>query len=242
MASAATVYTDTAASSVYSNGWQTGDNGGSGFSAWTITASGGSGGFAGAFIGNPNDAGIGTMGTQAFGLYANPAASGASVSASRSFIRPLVTGDVFSLQWGMNWDGGNSTFGNKGIKLFAGGTEVVNVLNGGNASIFVNGANTGFSYGTAAMTWSFTLTSPTNLRIQANDRDGSGTYTGNVSVNASGTAPITSFSLYAQDMASGNNRQPYYNNLSFTAVPEPGAMVPLAALLGGGCLVRRRRA
>jgi hypothetical protein len=238
MASAATVYTDTAASSAYSDGWQNGDNGGSGFGAWTITASGGSGGFAGAFIGNPNDAGITGMGTQAFGLYANPASSGASVTASRNFFRPLIPGDVFSLQWGINWDGGNTTFGNKGIKLFAGATEVVNVLNGGNASIFVNGTNTGFSYGTTPMIWSFTLTSPTNLQVQANDRDGNGSYSTNIALSSS----ITSFSLYAQDMASGNNRQPYYNNLSFTAIPEPGAMVPLAALLGGGCLVRRRRA
>lgn len=219
-------------------GWTNGSSAGFGFGNWTITANNGSGG-AGVFIGDPSFAGISGMSAQSFGLYANPQGSGATVTASRPLTTALQVGDTFSLQWGINWDGNNGSVGNKGFNLFVGATQVVNVNNGGNSDIQFNSINTGMGFGTAAMTWSFTYTNASTLVVTANDRDGTGTFSTNVTV----TGGISSFSLYATELGAGDNRQPYYNDFSVTAVPEPStyALLALSAVAFGGYVVRRRR-
>jgi hypothetical protein len=220
----------------YASGWTNGANGGFGFGAWTITASAGTG-FAGNFIANPAGAGISGMSTQSFGLYANPQLSGATVTASRPLSAPLQVGETFSLQWGINWDGDNGTNGNKGFNILVGGTQVVNVNNGGNSDIQFNTVNTGFGFGTQAMTWSFTYTNPTTLFVTANDRDGTGTFSTNITVGGG----ISSFSLYASQLGAGDQRQPYFND--FAVVPEPStyALLTLSAAGLGAHLIRRRR-
>ncbi len=235
--SAATIFTDNAGN--YGGVWNTGSNGGSGFGAWTITSSGGTEGFAGAFIGDPTSAGITGMDATSFGLYANPLASGAYVNAERGFANPLGVGDSFSFQWGINWDSG--TGGNKGFSIYSGGTsgaELINLNNAGSSAITINGTDVGFGYGVAAMTWTITRTSETNLQVEANNRAGGADYSGNITI--SGTAAPDSFKFYASGMDSGDNRQPYFNNLTLTVVPEPSSLSLLA--LSGLALLRRRRA
>ena len=212
----------------YGSGWTNGSNGGTGFGAWSFTTSGG--GFKGAYIGDPALKGISGMSSSSFGLYAN-GGSGATISASRSFGAALGVGDSFSFQWGFNWD--SDFFGNKGFNLFAGSTEVINVNNGGNALVTVNGTNVGFGYGTNAMTWTFTQTTATSVTVTANDRDGTGSYSAVISVSGA----LSGFSLYASDLGPGGNREPFYNNFSINAVPAPGA----AALIGLAGLVATRR-
>lgn len=241
---AATVFTDNGSN--YSGVWITGSNGGSGFGAWTLTSSGGSG-FAGTFTGNPADAGITGMSSTSFGLYANPSGSGASVDARRSFANPLGVGDSFSFQWGINWDSGSN--GAKGFDLYssaAGSTPLINIGNGGNSDIFINGNNTGFGYGAAAMTWTITRTSATNLQVVGTNRDVSPTaapnYSGNFTVGE--TFAPDSFKFYAYQLqtlpGAEANPQPYFNNLTLTVVPEPSSLSLLA--LSGLALLRRRRA
>ena len=220
-------------------GWTNGANAGFGFGAWTITSSAGTGS-AGAFIGNPGGtAGISGMSTESFGLFANPQGSGATVTASRSLSTALQVGETFSMQWGINWDGDNGANGNKGFNLLVGGTQVVNVNNGGNSDIQFNSINTGMGFGTTAMTWSFTYTNATTLFVTANDRDGVGTFSTNVTVGGG----LSSFSLYASELGAGDRRQPYFNDFSVTAVPEPStyALLALSAAAFGGYVVRRRR-
>jgi hypothetical protein len=231
---AATILSDDASN--YGGGWNTGSNGGSGFGAWTITSSNGTEGFAGAFIGDPTSAGITGMNATSFGLYANPATSGAFVNAERGFTNPLGVGDSFSFQWGINWD---SNGGNKGFSLYSGGvsgTELINVNNGSDEVITINGANVGFGYGNATMTWAITRTSSTNLQVDATNRAGGAAYTGNFTISSNPDA----FKFYASGMEGNVLRQPYFNDLTLTVVPEPSSLSLLA--LSGLALLRRRRA
>jgi hypothetical protein len=214
----------------------TGGNGGFGFGSWTINATPGSGG-AGAFIGNPSSGGIAGMSTESFGLYANSVGSGASVNASRPLLQALAVGETFRLQWGINFDGDNGINGNKGLNLYVGSTQIINLNNGGNPDIQFNSVNTGFGYGTTPMVWSFTRNSSTTLLVEANDRDGTGTFS-QTFTRTEGTG-ITSFQIYATELRSGDNRQPYFNDFTVT-VPEPSS-ASLMALGAAGLLALRRR-
>ena len=234
--SAATIFTDNAGN--YGGVWTNGSNGGTGFGAWTLSSSGGTGGFAGSFIGDPSSAGITGMSATSFGLFANPLGSGAYVNAERGFANPLGVGDSFSFQWGINFD---SNGGNKGFSIYSGGTsgaELINLNNAGSSAITINGTDVGFAYGNATMTWTITRTSATNLQVDATNRAGGAAYSGNITI--SGTAAPDSFKFYASGMDSGDNRQPYFNNLTLTVVPEPSSLSLLA--LSGLALLRRRRA
>ena len=113
---------------------------------------------------------------------------------------------------------------------------MININNGGSSDITVNGANVGFAYGTTAMTWTITRTSATNLQVEATNRAGGASYTGNITTSAAPDA----FKFYASGMDTGDNRQPYFNNLTVVVVPEPSAFALFA--LSGLALMRRRRA
>jgi hypothetical protein len=221
----------------YSGGWTDGSNGGSGFSSWALSSSNGTG-FAGNFIGDPSSVGITGMGSQAFGLFANPSGSGAFSTADRSFTTPLVAGNIFSFQWSINFDSGST--GNKGFNLYTGapGTgEIVNVNNAGSSAITFNGTDIGFAYGINAMTWTFTQISPTSLGLSVNGRDGSGLFTTNIS-GLSG--PVSSFRFYASDLQGGDQAQPYFNDLQVVPEPSTYALLTLGALALGGYAARRR--
>lgn len=220
----------------YGSGWTNGANGGTGFLAWTISIDPGTGS-AGNFIGDPSSGGITGMSATSFGLYANPGGSGAFVNADREFSSAMVVGDTFSFQWGINWDSGST--GNKGFNIYTGTPgvgEIINVNNGGSDAITFNGGNVGFGFGTSVMNWSFTLNSATSLGVTANDRDGSGTFSTNLTVSA---APL-SFRFYASDMQAGDNAQPYFNNLEVVPEPSTYALLTLGALALGGYAARRR--
>jgi hypothetical protein len=178
-----TFASDNATSSAYSDSWATGDNGGLGFASWTLASGGGTGGFGGNFIGNPNNAGITTFGTNAFAQFANPTGSGAFANADRALSSAMQVGDTFSFQWAINWDSGSG--GNKGFNLYTGGvagTQLINVNNGSSAAITINGVDTTFTFGTSVMTWTFAYTDATTLVVTANDRDGSGTYSNSFTI------------------------------------------------------------
>lgn len=218
------------------NTWTNGANGGSGFGPWSVVLSNGTGFFAGQFLGDPNAAGIGSFGTNAFGLFANPQGSAAFVRVERELAQPLQVGDTFSFQWAINWDSGAG--GNKGFDVYTGSPgagQIINVNNGASDVITFNGANTGFGFGTNPMTWSMFYSNPTTLVITANDRDGSGTFTTNLTVSA---AP-KSVRFYASVMQSANNAQPYFNNLLVT---RPGAPIPSGGVVPNTTLSVRLKA
>ena len=221
--------TDNAADSTYSDGWTTGDNGGTigSFLPWDLTNTGG-GGFSGYFIGD-STAGSGNLNTGgvSFGIFANP--GGAFADANRSFATPLLLAQTFSLDLGVDFRNGN-----KGFSLFQGATEIFN-LNVGSNDYQVNGVSLGLGFiPDAVFSLSFTQTSLTG-----------GTYLVSVGANqftATYTGVASGFKLYNSDTDSGdpaNNL--YFNNLSI--VPEPSSLALLAgpALLAAWFTVRRRR-
>lgn len=195
--------------------WTNGANAGTGFAAWSFTSSAGSSGFAGAFVGDPASAGVTGMNAESFGLFANPAGSGAYVFTDRSLSSTMQVGDTFSFQWGINWDSDNGLTGNKGFVLYTGAPgsgEAIRVNNGGSSDIQFNGVNTGFGFGTAVMNWTFTMTDATTVAVSANDRDGTGSFSTNITISGG----LSSLRLYATNMGSGTQRQPYYNNFLLT--------------------------
>jgi len=222
----------------YGAGWTNGANGGTGFLAWNISATPGTG-FAGSFIGDPTFAGVTGMSTTSFGLFANPGGSGATATVSRGLASALNVGDTFSFQWGINWD---SDVGNKGFNLFSGGvggTQLLNVNQAGfPGDVTFEGSNTGIAYGDGPMTWSFTLTTASNLLVTSSARNGTTTpvFTTNIAV----TAAPNAFSFYATAMGAGDQRQSYFNNLSVVPEPSTYALLGLSALAFGGYVARRR--
>jgi hypothetical protein len=222
----------------YSGGWNNGGNGGFGFTAWTISATPGTG-FSGAFIGEPTNAGIVGMSSTSFGLFANPTNSGATVTVSRGMSNALAVGDTFSFQWGVNWD---SDGGNKGFNLFSGGvggTQLFNVNQAGfPGDITFAGTNTGIAYGNGPMTWSFTLTTANNLLVTSSARDGTTAPVFSTNINVA--AAPNAFSFYATAMGADDRRQPYFNNLSVVPEPSTYALLALSAVGLAGYAARRR--
>ena len=213
-------------------GWTNGANGGTGFGAWSLAVSNNPPAYyGGVFIGNPTAAGIVTnasFGTNAFGMYANPGGTPASATADRTFAA-LQTGQTFSFQWAINWD---SDVGNKGFRIYSGGTlgtELLNVNQGGFPGdiSFVSGGvtntNIGLTYGQQAMTWSFAMTSSTNLLVTSTPRSGATSIA--FSTNIIVTGAPDSFRWYASAMGPGDQRQQYYNNLKIEGTTTTGGAV-----------------
>lgn len=194
-------------------GWTNTANAGTGFAAWSLASGGGTGGFGGNFLGDPNAAGISGFGTSTFSQFANSTGTGAFANADRTLSSAMQVGDTFSFQWAINWDSGAG--GSKGFNLYTGGlggTQLINVNNGSSATIDINGVDTGFTFGTSVMTWTFAYTSATTLVVTANDRDGAGTYSNSFTI----AGAVDAFRFYSSSMQSGAQAQPYFNNFSLT--------------------------
>ena len=205
---------DATTSAAYAgNVWTNGSNGGSGFGPWVFTHAQGTG-YAGGFIGNPTNAGIAGMGTNAFGFYANPTNSGANAEAARSLASPMAVGDVFQFVWGLNWDS-NYEGSNRGFNLLAGETELVNLNMANSAAITINGAPMFTNYGAQAMTLNFQYVTAGSLRVWATGRNGVDTYDQTLAVSNGAPSGIK-FYFNATD-AGVDARQMYFNNLKITS-------------------------
>lgn len=193
--------------------WTNGSNQGTGFGPWELVSGTTTGGFAGFFVGDPSSAGISGMSPQSFGLFANPGNNLNFARADRTFTAPLPVGATLSFKWGVNWD--SDGVGNKGFNLYSNGSQIINVNMGGSAQITINGNPMLNNYGTQAMTLNFKMENPTQLRISGTGRDGFETY--NVVHTVSG--PPDAIRFYASGLAGGDQRQPYFDQLSIISDP-----------------------
>lgn len=218
-------------------GWTNGANAGFGFSSWSLTNNPGTapGGSATTGISSNPGAVVQGMGSDAFRMWAYT--TNAASVAQRSFLSPLAAGQTFSLQWGINFDSGNIG-GNKGFVLLSGTNQLVNVNNGNSSAITFNTSNVGFGYGNNAMTWSFTMDDATTLSVLANDRDGTGTFTTNLTIGSQ----IDTFRFYITSQQDNNiSRYQYFDDLQITTVPEPSTWALMAAGLAAVAFHRLRR-
>lgn len=197
-----------------------GANGGTGFEAWEITVDP-QGGWAGIGIWDSSGAGL-SMG-EAFGYVGKVG----YVEASRPFARALEVGDIFEMDFGVNWD---SDTGNKGFSLFAGETEVITVNHGGNANITVNETDALTEYGTNTMHWTFTQSAEDEIEIEATGRDGAERF----STTVTNAGAVDRILFYSRGLAGDapDARQSYFDNLKLSLGGDPLDVDPKLTISG----------
>ncbi len=216
---------DNAGNAPYSAHWVTGDNGGSGFGAWTLTSAGGGGSF------------IGTTGqglTPTFGLFG--AAAGSS-SADRPFTGALTGGQTFSIDLGNTATVATGQI--LGLNLTANGVvEFTLKFTGGGTTWQLNdgGADFGIAQSFASDTslhFTFTYNGGNNYSYTFGSASGNGFNAANPLTNINGVRLF--------DGAQGAGENFGFNNLAI--VPEPATILLVGpSLLAGMFFVRRRRA
>jgi hypothetical protein len=226
--SADLVASDNASSAAYNDGWQVGDNGGSGFNAWTTINNQSGSGFGGGFLSTNNgNVNIGTGGNNAaWGVFGN---SGGVGQAIRPFPMPLVVGQTFNIDmdnqsvdtggtvgFGLRNTNGNNLF----EFFFVGGSSnyTVNALN-------VTGTAPTFTQGGLRLALSLTSTNAFSLTI---DRLSNGlgvdhNLTGNLFANAN--QQISTLRLFNAN----GGADVFFNSIS--AVPEVSPMLAVPAAL-----------
>ncbi|HEY0550097.1 MAG TPA: hypothetical protein VGF13_10900 [Verrucomicrobiae bacterium] len=209
---------DNAANSPYSDGWQSGDNGGSGFGAWSFSGGGANSGF---FRGSSADNGSSPSGNintsgQSWGLYANNSALAAAVrpftsgslSAGQQFLIKMDNGFIESggtVGFGLQ----NSSSQNRFEFYFVGGGSSYTINIGGT----ITSAAIGFT--DDGLTLVFTQGSGNAWVLDVTPAGGSTSH-------FSGTlaaSDISQLRLFNSNAGSGSDHDAFFNDIQ--VVPEP---------------------
>ncbi len=206
-------------------------NQGTGFNAWTGSATGSGGNYIGAS----------GLSASSFAVYSGGAA-GNSYEATRPFSTAMSIGDTFSVQLGYN----SVDTGEIGLNLYSGGSFRLGFkfINGGSAWQINDGGSdfsSGISWagGNPGTTLNFSLTRGTGSQYTINISSGAQTYGGTNYTASSGTMSIDSVSFYSS--AQGASQNVGFDNLSVVPEPSTYALLALSAAGFGGYVIRRRR-
>lgn len=228
---AANVASDNAGNSAYSDGWTTGDNGGTGFGNWTLTSTP-SGGFAGSYVGST------AIGNPAFGLF-----SGGNAAANMLAYRPftgggLTSGQSFSVTIG-NTVTINDPGGQIGLSLMSGANARWTLkFVGGGTNWLLNDGGSDFGAGQAYANFTpLTLTFTYNGGSSYSYTFGTGS--GNNYTAAADISNLDGVQFFSVNQGGGENMG--INNLSVVPEPSTYALLALSAVAFGGYVVRRRR-
>ncbi|HMO51365.1 MAG TPA: alpha-amylase family glycosyl hydrolase [Kiritimatiellia bacterium] len=207
--------TDAASHGVYLDGWQNGDNGGTGFDGWILSTTGPNAGHFRATAANNSRLNIGP---DAWGLWAN---SGNTANAYRPFGFALRSGDTVRVAFENNWIG---TTYSAGIALLNDQNEylVEFYFTGGLSTYRLNDSvlnrDTGISYTDTGLNLAFTLVGTNTYLLRA----GSTTLSGTFAARTSGSA--TRLRAWNFSAGPGEDYNVYVNYLSITnaaGLPPP---------------------
>lgn len=244
-AHASTLGSDNASDTAYGDGWTTGDNGGSGFAAWSIVASPG-GSSNGVFVASstangfmPPSGGIDTGGV-AWGMYAN---SGQATDVYRPFTGGALTlGQTFhvAIDNGTVQTGGVVGFGLQN----AGGFNLWELYFSGGATLYTINDSLGahdstIGYTEAGLTIDFTLTETATYSATITALAG-GSQTVSGSLFAQGDQGIAQFHAFNFNSGGGDGANFYVNSLAIVPEPATVSLVGLGLLSALG--LRRRKA
>lgn len=249
-ASSAVVASDTADNAAYNDGWQSGDNGGTGFNAWSLSAPSGNSAFLFTSTANGNGDGNsdgdidGTI-NRSWGLFGD--STSAAAEAVRSFaFGSLALGHVLHVDMDNGFIDNNGNGNAVGLSLRnSSGQNVFEFLFRGGQSFYqVNDAggfgNSTIGFSDEGLELDFRLTSAStySLAIKGLNPSANNTVTGTL-MNPLGGQSISQLRLFNYDAGgSGGNgeRNAYFNNIVITSVPEAPAYLfgtLVCGVLGG---------
>lgn len=224
---AASLANDNATNSAYSDGWITGDNGGTGFGAWTISTNA-SGGFAGSYIGSTG------LGAPAFGIF-----SGNNVAASLVAYRPFTGGLTSGQSFIVNLGHTPTINGQIGLSLMSGASArwTLKFVSGG-SNWLLNDGGSDFGAGQA-----YAPNTPLTLNFTYNGGSSySYTFGTGSGVNFNASADITNLDgVQFFSTNQGPDQNLGFNNVQVVPEPSTYALLSLAAAGLGARIWRRRR-
>ena len=247
---AANIAFDSAADTVYDDGWQATDNGGSGFGNWVFSNSPG-GGSAGQFVfdstqnadgiddgtnrGAANDGDINTpaIDGRSWGMFANGDMSAAAIAD-----RPLTGGELAQGESiSVDMDNGYIETGSEvGVFFGDGGGDGLGVYFAGGDATYTAVVGVGGTYvhtpttlgfGDEGLTITLSRTGPDAGTLTATLRNGD---TQTLATGFNFLDPVTAVSLVNRNSGFGDANNAYFNTIA--VVPEPGHL----ALMGLGLI------
>ncbi len=207
---------DGGSGAAYGDGWQAGDNGGSGFGAWVFTNSSSDANQNGQFMATSAAVNIGTP---AWGFYAN---SGKLADARRPLPGPLAAGQTLAVKMDNGFlDSGAGT----GVALYNSDNEMLweFFFNGGDQNYSISGGSTDIGWTPGGLDIELTLSGPTSYVARIAPLGGSTrTNTGHFEARVNMTATV--FRAWNYNAGSGPDFDFFVNGLRvFTAGAGAGA-------------------
>ncbi len=214
---------DQADNTPYNDGWQTGDNGGSNFGAWTLTATGSSA-QSGHFRGNSANNGSapsGNINTGGFalGMYAN---SGQTASAVRPFVTAMIPGTVFSLKMDNGFINSGGTVG-LGLQNSSGNNLLELYFIGGDTQYRYDDSGgvkaTGLAFTDGGLIIQITLLTSSTYELAVTRQAGGSFVTTGTLKNPPGGQVISRFRLFNSNAGSGSSNDAFFNSFKICYPP-----------------------